>query len=98
MKLKPFGTLILIKVTPDETDTKTQSGIIMTDTVKHDTPLIAEVMSVGFDNGKGIQAGDAILLPRDASFMPLDNILPNADDGSEYRLILPNVIIGILTD
>ena len=98
MKLKPFGTLILVKVTPDESDTKTQSGIIMPDTVKHSTPLVAEVLSVGSDNGKGIQSGAMILIPRDASFMPLDNILPNDDDGSEYRLIMPNVIIGVLLD
>jgi co-chaperonin GroES (HSP10) len=98
MKLKPFGTLILIKVTSSESDAKTQSGIIMPDTVKHNTPLIAEVLSVGFDNGKGIQAGDTILLPRDASYMPLDNIIPDDDDGATYRLILPNVIIGVLTD
>lgn len=98
MKLKPFGTLILIKVTPDENDTVTQSGIIMPDTVKHNTPLIAEVLSVGFDNGKAIKSGDMILVPRDASFMPLDNILPNAEDGSEYRLIMPNVIIGVIIE
>ncbi len=98
MKLKPFGTLILIKVTPDENDTTTHGGIIMPDTVKHNTPLVAEVLSVGFDNGKAIKSGDTILIPRDASFMPLDNILPNTEDGAEYRLIMPNVIIGVLIE
>ena len=98
MKLKPFGTLILIKVTPDETDTKTQSGIIMPDTVATPAPLKCEIISLGGQSPKDLKSGDTVLIPKDAAAMPLEEVLPPSDDGGVYKLVFPNAIIAIITE
>jgi len=97
MKIKPYGNLVLIKVMPDE-DIKTQAGIIMPDTVATPAPLVCEIISLGGQSPKDLKSGDTVLIPRDASAMPLEEVLPPADDGGVYKLVFPNAIIAIITE
>jgi len=97
MKIKPYGNLVLIKVMPKE-DVKTQAGIIMPDTVVLPAPMVCEIISLGEQSPKDLKSGDTVLIPRDASAMPLEDILPPADDGGVYKLVFPNAIIAVLTE
>ena len=97
MKIKPYGNLVLIKVMPEE-DVKTQAGIIMPDTVATPAPLVCEIISLGTQSPKDLNSGDTVLIPRDASAMPLEEILAPADDGGVYKLVFPNAIIAIITE
>ena len=97
MKIKPYGNLVLIKVMPEE-DVKTQAGIIMPDTVASPAPLKCEIISLGGQSPKDLKSGDTVLIPRDASAMPLEEFLPPANDGGVYILVLPNAIIAIITE
>ena len=97
MKIKPYGNLVLIKVMPDE-DIKTQAGIIMPDTVQTPAPLKCEIISLGGQSPKDLNSGDTVLIPRDASAMPLEEVLTPADDGGVYKLVFPNAIIAIITE
>ena len=96
MKLKPFGSLILIKIIPEEAETATQGGGIMPSSVdKSRTPRICEIVAVGPDI-RNIEPGSKILIPRDAAAMPLDNIIPPDEGGSAFALVQPQAIIATL--
>lgn len=97
MKIKPYGSLLLIKVMPDE-NMKTRAGIIMPDTVATPAPLKCEIVSTGAQSPKDLKSGDMVLIPRDAAAMPLEEVLSNADDGGVYKLVFPNTVIAILTE
>jgi co-chaperonin GroES (HSP10) len=97
MKIKPYGNLVLIKIMPDE-DVKTQAGIIMPDTVATPAPLRCEIVSLGSQSPKDLHSGDMVLIPKDAAAMPLEEVLPTAEDGGLYKLVFPNAIIAILTE
>ena len=97
MKIKPYGNLVLIKVMPDE-DIKTQPGIIMPDTVATPAPLVCEIISLGSQSPKDLNSGDTVLIPRDASAMPLEEVLSPSDDGGVYKLVFPNAIIAVITE
>jgi hypothetical protein len=45
-----------------------------------------------------LQSGDTVLIPRDASAMPLEEVLPPAADGGVYKLVFPNAIIAVITE
>ena len=97
MKIKPYGNLVLIKVMPKE-DVKTQAGIIMPDTVVLPAPMVCEIIALGGQSPKDLKSGDTVLIPRDASAMPLEEVLPPAKDGGVYKLVFPNAIIAIITE
>jgi len=97
MKIKPYGTLILIKVMPDE-EIKTQAGIIMPDTVATPAPLKCEIVAVGSQSVKDLKSGDLVLIPRDSAAMPLDEVLHPDEDGGVYKLVFPNAIIAVLSE
>ena len=97
MKIKPYGSLVMVKIMPSE-DTKTKAGLVMPDTIVVPTPLVCEIIAVGAESPKNLNSGDKILIPRDASAMPLENVLPTAEDGGVYKLIFPNAIIAALTE
>ena len=97
MKIKPYGNLVLVKVMPSE-NAKTKAGIIMPDTVVAPAPLTCEIISLGEQSPKDLKAGDTVLIPRDASAMPLEDVLPSSEDGGSYKLVFPNVIIAVITE
>jgi len=97
MKIKPYGNLILIKVMPDE-DIKTQGGIIMPDTAVTPAPLRCEIISLGSQCPKDLKSGYRVLIPKDAAAMPLEEVLPRAEDGGVYKLVFPNAIIAVFTE
>ena len=97
MKIKPYGNLLLIKIMPDE-EVKTQAGIVMPDTIVKPAPLVCEVISTGAQAPQDLNSGDTVLIPRDASAMPLEEILAPADDGGVYKLVFPNAIIAVITE
>ena len=97
MKIKPYGSLLLIKVMPDE-NMKTKAGIIMPDTVQTPAPLKCEIVSTGAQSPKDLKSGDMVLIPRDAAAMPLEEVLSPAEDGGVYKLVFPNAVIAVLTE
>ena len=97
MKIKPYGNLLLIKIMPDE-EVKTQAGIVIPDTIVKPAPLVCEVISTGSQAPQDLNSGDTVLIPRDASAMPLEEILAPADDGGVYKLVFPNAIIAVITE
>jgi co-chaperonin GroES (HSP10) len=97
MKIKPYGNLVLIKVIPKE-DVKTLAGIIMPDTVVTSAPLVCEIIALGAQSPKDLKSGDTVLIPKDAAALPLEEVLPPADDGGVYKLVFPNAIIATLTE
>ena len=97
MKIKPYGNLVLIKVMPDE-EIKTPAGIVMPDTIATPAPLKCQIVSLGSQAPKDLQSGDIVLIPRDASAMPLEEVLPPAADGGVYKLVFPNAIIAVITE
>ena len=97
MKIKPYGSLLLIKVMPDE-NMKTKAGLIMPDTVATPAPLKCEIISSGTQSPKDLKSGDMVLIPRDAAAMPLEEVLPDAADGGVYKLVFPNAIIAVLSE
>ena len=97
MKIKPYGSLLLIKIMPEE-DVKTQAGIVMPDTIVKPAPLVCEVVSTGAQAPQDLNSGDTVLIPRDAAAMPLEEILPPAEDGGVYKLVFPNTVIATLKE
>ena len=98
MKLKPFGSLILIKILSEEGEFATEGGVIVPSSAdKSRTPRICEIVAVGPDI-RNIEPGSKILIPRDAAAMPLDNIIPPDAGGSAYALVQPQAIIATLHD
>ena len=97
MKIKPYGNLLLIKIMPDE-EVKTQAGIVMPDTIVKPAPLVCEIISTGSQAPQDLKSGTTVLIPRDASAMPLEEILAPADDGGVYKLVFPNAIIAVITE
>jgi len=96
MKLKPFGSLVLIKILPEESESATTGGVIMPSIVdKSRTPRICEIVAIGPDV-RNIEPGSTILIPRDAAAMPLDNIIEPDENGSAYALVQPQAIIATL--
>ena len=92
MKLKPFGSLVLIKIMPEADEKATSTGIIMPATIDQSrTPRMCEVVATGPD----VAAGTVILIPRDAAAMPLDNIMED-EDGATFALVQPNTIIATI--
>lgn len=95
MKLKPFGSLVLIKILPEVEERATNTGIIMPTTVDQSrTPRMCEVVATGPDIAR-LPTGTVILIPRDAAAMPLDNIMED-EDGATFALVLPNTIIATI--
>jgi len=95
MKLKPFGSLCLIKILPEADEVATSTGIIMPATVDQSrTPRMCEVVATGPDVAR-LPAGTVILIPRDAAAMPLDNIMEDEDDAT-FALVQPNTIIATI--
>ena len=97
MKIKPYGNLVLIKVMPDE-EIKTHAGIVMPDTIATPAPLKCQIVSLGSQAPKDLQSGDIVLIPRDASAMPLEEVLSPSEDGGVYKLKFPNAIIAVITE
>tara|TARA_R110000851_G_scaffold32599_1_gene87367 strand:- start:3 stop:296 length:294 start_codon:yes stop_codon:yes gene_type:complete len=95
MKLKPFGSLVLIKIMPEADEKATSTGIIMPATIDQSrTPRMCEVVATGPDVAR-LPAGTVILIPRDAAAMPLDNIMED-EDGATFALVQPNTIIATI--
>ena len=95
MKLKPFGSLCLIKILPEADEVATSTGIIMPATVDQSrTPRMCEIVATGPDVAR-LPAGTVILIPRDAAAMPLDNIMEDEDDAT-FALVQPNTIIATI--
>ena len=95
MKLKPVGSLCLIKILPEADEVATSTGIIMPATVDQSrTPRMCEVVATGPDVAR-LPAGTTILIPRDAAAMPLDNIMED-EDGATFALVQPNTIIATI--
>ena len=95
MKLKPFGSLCLIKILPEADEVATSTGIIMPATVDQSrTPRMCEIVATGPDVAR-LPAGTVILIPRDAAAMPLDNIMED-EDGATFALVQPNTIIATI--
>ena len=95
MKLKPVGSLCLIKILPKADEVATSTGIIMPATVDQSrTPRMCEVVATGPDVAR-LPAGTTILIPRDAAAMPLDNIMED-EDGATFALVQPNTIIATI--
>jgi hypothetical protein len=95
MKLKPFGSLVLIKILPEVEERATSTGIIMPTTVDQSrTPRMCEVVATGPDIAR-LPSGTVILIPRDAAAMPLDNIMED-EDGATFALVQPNTIIATI--
>ena len=98
MKLKPFGSLILIKILPETSEPTTTGGIVMPSTIDNSrTPRICSIVAVGQDV-RNIPLGTKVLIPRDAAAMPLDNIIPPDEGGSVYALVQPVTIIATLSE
>tara|TARA_Y100000310_G_scaffold178414_1_gene178379 strand:- start:136 stop:432 length:297 start_codon:yes stop_codon:yes gene_type:complete len=98
MKLKPFGSLILIKIHPEDNEPTTTGGIVMPSTIDNSrTPRICSIVAVGQDV-RNIPLGTKVLIPRDAAAMPLDNIIPPDEEGSVYALVQPVTIIATLSE
>ena len=95
MKLKPFGSLCLIKILPEASEKETTTGIIMPSTIDQSrTPRMCEIVAVGPEI-RNIEPGSVILIPRDAAAMPLDNIIED-EDGASFALVQPNTIIATI--
>ncbi len=60
--LQPLGARVLVKVTPEETTTK--SGLVLPDTAK-EKPQRGEVVAVGDDEEMiNVAVGDKVLFPK----------------------------------
>ena len=61
MKLKPFGSLVLIKIMPEADEKATSTGIIMPATIDQSrTPRMCEVVATGPDVAR-LPAGTGIM-------------------------------------
>ena len=98
MKLKPFGSLILIKIFPEESEPLTTGGIVMPSTIDNSrTPRTCSIVAVG-PEVRNIEPGTKVLIPRDAAAMPLDNVIPPDEEGSVFALVQPLTIIATLSE
>ena len=60
--LQPLGARVLVKITPEETTTK--SGLVLPDTAK-EKPQRGEVVAVGDDEEMiNVKVGDTVLFPK----------------------------------
>jgi chaperonin GroES len=60
--LQPLGARVLVKITPEETTTK--SGLVLPDTAK-EKPQRGEVVAVGDDDEMiNVKVGDKVLFPK----------------------------------
>ena len=60
--LQPLGARVLVKITPEETTTK--SGLVLPDTAK-EKPQRGEVVAVGDDEEMiNVAVGDTVLFPK----------------------------------
>ncbi len=60
--LQPLGARVLVKITPEETTTK--SGLVLPDTAK-EKPQRGEVTAVGEDDEMiNVKVGDKVLFPK----------------------------------
>ena len=60
--LQPLGARVLVKITPEETTTK--SGLVLPDTAK-EKPQRGEVVAVGDDEEMiNVEIGDKVLFPK----------------------------------
>jgi chaperonin GroES len=60
--LQPLGARVLVKITPEETTTK--SGLVLPDTAK-EKPQRGEVVAVGDDKDMiNVKVGDKVLFPK----------------------------------
>ncbi len=60
--LQPLGARVLVKITPEETTTK--SGLVLPDTAK-EKPQRGEVTAVGEDDEMiNVKVGDTVLFPK----------------------------------
>ena len=60
--LQPLGARVLVKITPEETTTK--SGLVLPDTAK-EKPQRGEVVAVGEDDEMiNVKVGDTVLFPK----------------------------------
>ena len=60
--LQPLGARVLVKITPEETTTK--SGLVLPDTAK-EKPQRGEVTAVGEDDQMiNVKVGDRVLFPK----------------------------------
>lgn len=60
--LQPLGARVLVKITPEETTTK--SGLVLPDTAK-EKPQRGEVTAIGDDKDMiNVKVGDTVLFPK----------------------------------
>ncbi len=60
--LQPLGARVLVKITPEETTTK--SGLVLPDTAK-EKPQRGEVVAIGDDEEMiNVKVGDTVLFPK----------------------------------
>ena len=70
MKIRPLGERVLIKQTKQEEVTK--SGIVLSDTVSKEKPIIGEVSAIG-ESIKEIKVGDKVIYEKYAGTEVKDN-------------------------
>jgi chaperonin GroES len=61
MNIEPLGLRVLVR--PIETEAKTASGLILSDSAK-EKPQIGEVMAVGTDEEIVVKVGQKVLYPK----------------------------------
>ena len=61
--LQPLGARVLVKITPEETTTK--SGLVLPDTAAKEKPQRGEVVAVGDDEEMiNVAVGDVVMFPK----------------------------------
>ena len=61
--LQPLGARVLVKITPEETTTK--SGLVLPDTAAKEKPQRGEVVAIGDDEEMiTVAVGDVVMFPK----------------------------------
>jgi len=61
--LQPLGARVLVKITPEETTTK--SGLVLPDTAAKEKPQRGEVVAIGDDEEMiNVAVGDIVMFPK----------------------------------
>ena len=61
--LQPLGARVLVKITPEETTTK--SGLVLPDTAAKEKPQRGEVVAIGDDEEMiNVAVGDVVMFPK----------------------------------
>ena len=61
--LQPLGARVLVRITPEETTTK--SGLVLPDTAAKEKPQRGEVVAVGDDEEMiNVAVGDVVMFPK----------------------------------